>query len=72
MASTSKIKAVKLSFKDGLQVKQVAEVLDIHSFMLSRWRKENPEGKLQGCSNRTLGALANRHAPDRYRYFSLE
>lgn len=35
-----KIKAVKLSLQDGLQVKQVAQGLDIHPFILSRWRKE--------------------------------
>lgn len=34
-----KIKAVKLSHQAGIQVKQVAEGLDIHPFMLSRWRK---------------------------------
>lgn len=43
-----KIKAVKLSLQEGIQVKQVADGLDIHPFMLSRWRKEYREGKLQG------------------------
>lgn len=33
-----KIKAVKLSLKNGVQVKQVADGLDIHPFVLSRWR----------------------------------
>ncbi|MEH6544210.1 MAG: IS3 family transposase [Porticoccaceae bacterium] len=50
-----KIKAVKLSLQDGLQVKQVAEGLDIHPFMLSRWRKEYREGKLQGDGQRRVG-----------------
>jgi len=27
-----------------VQVKEVAEALDIHPFMLSRWRKEYKEG----------------------------
>ena len=40
-----KIGAVKLSFMDGVQVRQVAAKLDIHPFMLSRWRKEYREGK---------------------------
>tara|TARA_B100000315_G_scaffold142152_1_gene131194 strand:+ start:21449 stop:21730 length:282 start_codon:yes stop_codon:yes gene_type:complete len=31
---------------DGVQVKAVAETLDIHPFMLSRWRKEYREGKI--------------------------
>ncbi len=32
--------------QDGIQVKAVAESLDIHPFMLSRWRKEYREGKI--------------------------
>ncbi len=43
-----KVKAVKLSVQEGIQVKQVAEGLGIHPFMLSRWRKEYREGILQG------------------------
>ncbi len=50
-----KVKAVKLSCQDGIQVKQVAEGLDIHPFMLSRWRKEYREGKLQGDNQRRVG-----------------
>ena len=41
-----KIKAVRLSHQEGIQVKQVAEALDIHPFMLSRWRKAYREGEL--------------------------
>ncbi len=50
-----KIKAVKLSHQDGIQVKQVAAGLDIHPFMLSRWRKEYREGKLQGDNKMRMG-----------------
>lgn len=50
-----KVKAVKLSYQPNVQVKQVAEVLDIHPFMLSRWRKEYREGKLQGDGLRRVG-----------------
>jgi len=50
-----KIKAVKLSHQDGIQVKQVAAGLDIHPFMLSRWRKEYREGKLQGDKQKRVG-----------------
>ena len=39
-----KAKAVQLSLLDGVQVKEVAETLGIHPFMLSRWRKEYREG----------------------------
>lgn len=41
-----KIKAVQLSLLDNVQVRDVANTLDIHPFMLSRWRKEYREGKL--------------------------
>lgn len=41
-----KLQAVKLSNIDGVQVKDVAEALDIHPFMLSRWRKEFREGRI--------------------------
>jgi transposase len=39
--------AVQLTQRPGLQVKAVAEALDIHPFMLSRWRKEFREGRLR-------------------------
>ena len=41
-----KVKAVQLSLIDGIQVQEVASALDIHPFMLSRWRKEYREGKI--------------------------
>jgi len=41
-----KSKAVQLSLMQGVQVQEVAQALDIHPFMLSRWRKEYREGKL--------------------------
>ena len=41
---TCKATAVKLSCLPGIQVQDVAEALDIHPFMLSRWRKEYREG----------------------------
>ena len=39
-----KAKAVALSHLPGLEVRQVAEALGIHPFMLSRWRKEARAG----------------------------
>ena len=39
--------AVQLSHRPGIQVKAVADALDIHPFMLSRWRKEFREGRLR-------------------------
>ncbi|TBW49124.1 IS3 family transposase [Marinobacter halodurans] len=40
-----KVKAVEWSHQAHRSVKGVAEALDIHPFMLSRWRKEYREGK---------------------------
>ncbi len=41
-----KTTAVKLSQLSRVQVQDVAEALDIHPFMLSRWRKEYREGRI--------------------------
>ena len=43
-----KLKAVKLSQLKGVEVQAVADALEIHPFMLSRWRKEAREGGLRG------------------------
>ena len=39
--------AVQLSHRPGVQVQAVAAALDIHPYMLSRWRKEFREGRLR-------------------------
>ena len=41
-----KLRAVQLSNQPGVLVKDVAESLCIHPFMLSRWRKEAREGSI--------------------------
>lgn len=41
-----KATAVKLSKLPGVAIKDVAESLYIHPFMLSRWRKQVREGKI--------------------------
>ncbi|MRI34312.1 hypothetical protein EOPP23_15080 [Endozoicomonas sp. OPT23] len=41
-----KVSAVRMTFKPGVMIKDVAASLDIHPFMLSRWRKEYFEGSL--------------------------
>ena len=43
-----KLTAVRLSQQPGIQVKTVAAALAIHPFMLSKWRKDVREGRLQG------------------------
>ena len=47
-----KLTAVKLSHMPGVEVQTVATALDIHPFMLSRWRKEVREGVLRGRARR--------------------
>jgi len=55
-----KLTAVKLSGMPGVQVQTAADALDIHPFMLSRWRKEARDGGLKGRAKR--GAVASRPA----------
>jgi transposase len=43
-----KLSAVQLSQRPGLQVKSVAAALEIHPFMLSKWRKDVRDGRLSG------------------------
>ncbi len=40
-----KITAIKLAGMPGVLIQDVAKILDIHPFMLSRWKKEYREGK---------------------------
>jgi transposase len=68
-----KLTAMKLlSGMPGVQVQTVADALDIHPFMLSRWRKEARDGALRGRARRVevgprreikrLQALEREHA----------
>ena len=45
-----KLRAVQMSNQLGVLIKDVAESLCIHPFMLSRWRKEVRDGELVGTS----------------------
>ena len=45
-SDTFKAMAVKLSHLPGVAIKDVAESLYIHPFMLSRWRKAAREGRI--------------------------
>ena len=53
--SEYKVKAVKLSEISGVQVQDVADALDIHPFMLSRWRKEYRDGRLRARASAMPG-----------------
>jgi transposase len=46
-----KIQAVKLSLHPEIQTQDVAHALDIHPFMLSKWKKDYREGKLKRAAN---------------------
>jgi transposase len=52
-----KAKAVQLSDLEGVTVKEVAETLDIHPFMLSRWRKEYREGNIVADKRKKVTSL---------------
>ena len=41
-----RVRAVQLSQLPGVQVKDVAEALEIHPFLLSKWRKQYRDGIL--------------------------
>jgi len=43
-----KLTAVRLSQQPGIQVQTVAAALEIHPFMLSKWRKDARDGRLRG------------------------
>jgi hypothetical protein len=43
---------VKLSYMDGVEVQTVAHALDLHPFMLSRWREEVRDGVVKGRRRR--------------------
>src|SRR5215208_214326 len=43
-----KLTAVRLSQQPGMQVRTVAAALEIHPFMLSKWRKDVKDGRLRG------------------------
>ena len=43
-----KVTAVKMSSHPSILTQDVAKALNIHPFMLSRWKKEYREGKLKG------------------------
>jgi transposase len=53
-----KVKAVQLSLDDQITSKSVADALDIHSFMLSRWRKEYREGRFVVKKTKTKAVKA--------------
>ena len=49
-----KVTAVKMASAPDIEVQAVAEALEIHPFMLSRWKKEYRDGKLKGKAHADL------------------
>lgn len=70
-----KATAVALSNLPGVLIQDVANSLDIHPFMLSRWRKEVREGKIVmkrvSLEPQRKAELKQRAAPDHPRVHPL-
>ena len=54
------LRVVKLSQIEGVKVQNGADALDIHPFILSRWRRQAREGQLQGRVGVVRAARAQR------------
>ncbi len=57
-----KAHAVRLSAHPDMRIKDVADALDIHPFMLSRWRKEYREGKIKADRRKASGISSKKIA----------
>ena len=60
-----KRKAVALSQLPDVEVQAVADALEIHPFMLSRWRKQAREGTLRGTGPAPAAAPKRKTPPAR-------
>ena len=67
-----KLKAVKLSQLKGVEVRAVADALEIHPFMLSRWRKEARDGVLRGRVSLSLAVKKTPPAREMKRFQALQ
>ena len=67
-----KAKAVRLTFLKDVKVKDIAESLDIHPFMLSRWRKEYREGKIVVDKRKTERLYKEKGGLDRIKRLEQE
>lgn len=54
-----KAEAVRLASQPGILVQDVAHSLDIHPFMLSRWKKQSREGLIMANPPSTQPELVN-------------
>lgn len=67
-----KRKAVALSELPEVEVQAVAEALEIHPFMLSRWRKQAREGTLRGAAPLSATVTKAPAASDVKRFQALQ
>ena len=67
-----KLKAVKLSQLKGVEVQAVADALEIHPFMLSKWRKEARDGVLRGRVSITTTVTKTPPAREMKRFQALQ
>jgi transposase len=68
-----KIQAVRLSLHPDIQTQDVAHALDIHPFMLSKWKKDYREGKLRPAAEAaglSLPKVLPRRLPKRTHFCS--
>lgn len=54
-----KAEAVRLASQPDILVQDVAQSLDIHPFMLSRWKKQSREGLIMSAKQPTKPELVN-------------
>jgi transposase len=66
-----KATAVRMSKIPGVMSKDVAEALDIHPLMLSRWRKDYREGKIDASKGKEI-KLQGREVTELKRLRKLE
>ena len=75
-SSAYKVSAVRMTIKQGVMIKDVAASLDIHPYMLSRWRKEYFEGRLVADERKVTKTLIsvpkNKELSDSERLKKLE
>ena len=67
-----KLKAVQLSQLKGVEVQAVADALEIHPFMLSKWRKEARDGVLRGRVSVAAAVTKTPPARDMRRFQALQ
>ena len=67
-----KLKAVKLSFQQDRHIKDVALSLDIHPFMLSRWRREYKQGQLGRVNQKNLALMKKQRNTNQHKLSEVE